>query len=181
MKLLNNRLAEEYLIRSTIVSDINEHLPVIKTLAAECTHVTEFGVFIGNATIGILAGYPKKVIGYDIPETYNHKRPYEAVELIKELAVENNIEYVFIVGDVHEVTIEETDFLFLDTNQREKTRNELERHHKNVRKYIASHDTVYLPEQLKAFKDFVLAHSDEWQIKEHYTYNNGLIVLERIK
>lgn len=173
-------LEKEYAVRCAQVSDINEHLPILRTLAENCNYVTEFGVFIGNATIGLMAGRPKKLIGYDISVTTAHKKVQDAIKLIKYIAKVSEIEYIFIEGDTHKITIRETDFLFLDTNQRERTFDELERHHLNVRKYIASHDTIYLPSQREAFTKFLSSHADEWVLKAHYNNNNGLIVIERI-
>lgn len=173
-------LEKEYTRRCEQASDINEHLPTLRELAKNCIHVTEFGVFIGNATFGLMAGRPKTLISYDIPATILHSKVQSAINQIKDIAEDSKIDYAFIVGDTHKVTIEETDFLFLDTNQRERTVDELERHHLNVRKYIASHDTIYLPSQREAFTKFLSSHADEWVLKAHYNNNNGLIVIERI-
>lgn len=173
-------LEEEYARRCAQVSDINEHLPTLRELAENCNHVTELGVFVGNATFGLMAGRPKKLIGYDIPATMVHRKVRSAIMQIENIAKDSEIEYVFIEGDTHEIIIEETDFLFLDTNQRARTFDELERHHLNVRKYIASHDTVYFSSQREAFTKFLNMHSAEWQLKDHYDNNNGLTVIERV-
>jgi len=57
-------------------SDINEHLVTLRDLAANCAHVTEFGVRKGVSTFALLHGQPNRLISYDIQpfELAHHAR-----------------------------------------------------------------------------------------------------------
>ena len=105
------------------------------------------------------------------------------------------------------MNIEETDLLFIDTLHRYfQLYNELGLHAKNVKKYIILHDTetygevdepLYAPQipvkmsekvirtkakgLKQAISDFLNTTKEgkNWKIKEVFTNNNGLTVLER--
>lgn len=166
-------------------SDINEHLPTLRQYAGEVNHVTEMGVRRGRSTLAFIYGKPKKLVSYDIIEKFD-KSTYE------NFASGLDVDFVFIKADVLEIEIEETDILFIDTLHRyTQLKQELKLHSGKVKKYIILHDTTTfgevgeklnkMPEDFgltKAINEFLL-DNHLWIIKETFTNNNGLTILER--
>lgn len=163
-------------------SDINEHLPTLANYASECEHITEMGVRYIVSTYALLMGKPKKMISYDI-----HMCNWEPVrDLVKE-----DTDFQFLVGNTLEIEIEPTDLLFIDTlhNYTQLTK-ELELHAKKVSKYIIFHDTTSFetvgesytgkPEKgiWLAIQEF-LQRNPQWVLKERFTNNNGLTIIEK--
>ena len=144
-------------------TDISEHLPTLRLLAAHCSHVTEFGVRSGVSTQAILsAGVPS--VHYDIePAPFAFYEPH-----------------TFIQASTLEVDIEPTDMLFIDTDHTYvQLYSELTRHSSKVSKYIIMHDTtVYGTELLPAVRDF-LWQTPDWLVLAQYFNNNGLLILGR--
>jgi len=160
--------------------EINEHLPTLDRLAKDCNHITELGVRWANSTLAWLNN-DVELISYDIEATE------EAIQIFK-LASSFNKKAQFIVKDVLSLdTIDETDLLFIDTLHTYKQCKEELKFANKVKKYIVLHDTVLFGQigednefgLLTAIAEFLL-NNREWTIKEHYTNNNGLTVLERI-
>jgi glycosyltransferase involved in cell wall biosynthesis len=199
-KLVNLEFPTEQLYGFGIV-DINEHLNTLKRYARSCEHVTEMGTRKAISTIALLAASPKKVVSIDL--NYHLFQPVE--NTIRQISKECNTEFQFIEADVLQIEIEETDFLFIDTfHTYHQLLSELRRHEKNVKKWIALHDTVtfglkdenvYQNANISrdvnvsnktkegiynALVDF-LTENKNWKIKEHFTNNNGLTIIERIK
>lgn len=176
-------------------SDINQHLPTLKSYSEKCTHVTEMGVREGISTTALLLGKPKNLVGYDI----NLK---ESVHLLKELAENEGLNFDYKLGDTRTVEIEETDLLFIDTwHVYEQLKLELALHHQKVKKYIILHDTTtyayknekdfphWTPALVKQIQEPIglwpaveefLAENPEWVIQERFTNNNGLTILTRV-
>jgi autotransporter strand-loop-strand O-heptosyltransferase len=180
------RLEEIYMThRNNSFLDINEHLPTLKRYAEECDHITEMGVRECVSTFALMMGNPKKLISYDIVpiENYNIDR-----EDIKSIAKENGVDFEFIVGDTTKIKIEETDFLFIDTEHiYEQLKTELKLHGNKVRKYIGLHDTTtneYIG-SIKGHKGLwpaieeFLDKNPHWKLHERFTNNNGLTILKR--
>lgn len=180
-----------------ISSDINEHLPTLKRYASECKTVTEMGVRFACSTWAFLEARPEKLNCYDI--NYEFFRPSEY--LLNKMSELYNVEFEFITADSLKTDIENTDLLFIDTLHRyEQLIGELNKHHKNINKYIILHDTTlfeHRDEELYehasdivkntnsdkkglsvAISDF-LSNNKNWQVKEVYTNCNGLTILER--
>ena len=152
-------------------SDNNEHCRTLHELAKECKHVTEFGVMFGRSTVSFLAARPNILISHDI-------KRQEVVTRIEELARKEQVPFVFKLGDSRTVSIDETDLLYIDTKHTARQlRVELYRHGNKARKYIVLHDTAAFPEMLEAVAEFV--EQGVFQIKEVFTNNNGLTILER--
>lgn len=198
-RICNKEFPKEVLYGRGIV-DINEHLPKLRDLASDCEHVTEMGTRFAISTYALLIANPKKVISIDL--NYHFFQPYE--KEIVDFAEECGTDFEFITGDVLKLEIQQTDMLFIDTlhtyNQLSK---ELRRHESKVNKWIVLHDTVtfgYRDEDFyqngsisdevynqivnkkglyPALTDFI-EENKNWRIKEHYTNNNGLTILERI-
>lgn len=176
-------------------SDINEHLPTLKRYASECSHVTEMGVREGVSLTALLAGRPSKTVGIDINLKDN-------VHNLKELVESEGLEFEYVLGDTRTIKIEPTEFLFIDTwHCYEQLKAELELHHNKVSKYIGFHDTTTyayknekdfphwdppLVKQIQepiglwpAIEEFI-NENPNWAIKERFTNNNGLTILEKV-
>lgn len=161
----------EQKIRET--SDINEHLQVLNDLSKECNHVTEMGVRSLVSTWAFL-GAKKKLVSIDIFHPSHYGGDITEVEAE---AKEKGIEFEFIQGDTLKIDIEPTDLLFLDTlHTYEQVKGELERHAKKVKKYLVFHDTTSCPEIWPAVEEML---SKGWKLKERYTHNNGVTILEK--
>lgn len=181
-------------------SDINEHLPVIKKYASECSSLTEMGTRFVISTWALVESNPKKITCYDI----NLQFFLQGKKNIEEVCQERNIEFNFIEGDTLKIEIENTDLLFIDTLHRyEQLLGELNRHAKDVNKYIILHDTFtfanvdefiyqHASDIIKsnvsrnkglaqAIVDFLeTEEGQKWQIHDVYTNNNGLTVLKKL-
>jgi hypothetical protein len=181
-----NFFEREYEQYRVIPSDINENLHYLHELALKCNHVTEMGVRTGISTRAFL-NTNATLISYDFE--YNSD-----VALLFEKANEYAKNAQYIIADVREVEIEETDLLFIDTwHCYEQLKTELALHHKKVRKYIAFHDTYtygliaednYIEKSqsglglLPAIVEF-MTENPEWKFKMNVTNNNGLMILEK--
>lgn len=162
--------------------DIKEHLPTLSKYAAECYHITEMGVRSVVSTWAFLAGYPKRLVSYDIEYHPN-------IEKALHVAHEAGIDFDYILKDVLQTEIEETDFLFLDTfHVKSQVSSELNLHAPKVRKYIGFHDTTSFEFRGEdgsengiwpAIQEFLDEHP-EWKIKERWYNNNGVTIIERI-
>lgn len=180
MKLLE----EKYKKLCSTKSDINEHLPTLRKYASNCEHITEMGVRSIVSTWALLAAQPKTLISYD------KKNPLEFNANINEVYdLKNNTNFKFIQNDVLNVTIEETDLLFIDTwHVYKQLIQELKLHSSRVKKYIILHDTETFGVNgefggeglIKAIDEF-LNENSKWVRKEVYKNNNGLTILKRIK
>jgi hypothetical protein len=170
-------------------SDINEHLPMLYSLAQECSSVTEFGVREGNSTKAFLASYIKKLRSYDLLINKDINKLFDLAKI-------ENIDVEYIEKNVLDIDIEQTDMLFIDTwHQYDQLKKELNNHAKNVNKYIVLHDTFTFGIKgenfsgtdhlenpvgvLPALIEFMI-ENPEWKFKYHTINNNGLIVIQRI-
>lgn len=159
-------------------SDINEHCDTLRRLAAQCDHVTEFGVRTGVSTTALLAGRPSRLVSYDL-------NPSREAESLRSVAAPTRFE--FRQASSLAVDIEPTDLLFLDTVHTEaQVAGELARHADRVRRYLVFHDTEIFGEQgedggpgiMHAVRKFLEARP-EWSVIERYDHNHGLLVLSR--
>lgn len=164
-------------------SDINEHLPVLRGLASECRHVTEFGLRTGVSTIALICAEPEILISYDIDpgmeESYQRLNPF---------AKQLGVHFTFICEDTGKIICDPTDMLFIDTwHNFVHIEKELALSGMQARKYLVFHDTVTFGQRgekggvgiMPAIQNFLRKHSNVWHVKKHYTHNNGLLVLER--
>ena len=159
-------------IKGKNCSDIFEHLPILKDIASEVDRITEFGVRGGCSTVSLLMSNPKKMDSFD----KNINCPSAQVKrLCMEYALKHNIDFSFHYGDTLDVEIEETDMLFIDTTHTyNHLKAELNRHAEKVSKYIICHDTVLVPDMMKAIDEL-----SKWKIKYHYENLYGLTIIER--
>ena len=158
-------------------SDINQHIETMHKYANECNHITEFGVRTGVSTWAWLASRAQVIRCFDIQNVSNNlKFHYES-------AKETKKDFTFTCVDTtaDKLDIEETDLLFIDTNHTyEQCSKELKIHSHKVNKYLMFHDTTLCPELNKAIEEF-LKDNLNWKVKEIFTNNNGLTVLEKTK
>lgn len=175
-------------------SDIHEHLPTLYKYATECNHVTEMGVREVVSTWAFLHAKPSRLVSYDLFTSSN-------IPSAEQAAKEVGVDFTFIQANVLDVTIEETDLLFIDTwHKYGQLSQELLMHCNAVRKYIVLHDTTKYATQDEgtwgryndqrtegkqktglwaAVEEFLEQHP-EWTLKERYLNNNGLTILERV-
>ncbi len=161
-------------------SDIHEHCPTLRALAAACRHVTEMGTRTAVSTTALLAAQPEKLVCYD-------KVRHPQVDVLK--AAAGRTDFLFHKADVLHVEIEETDLLFLDTwHVYEQLAEELRLHAGKVRKYLVLHDTTTFGAYGEtaghrglwpAVEEFLALGT--FQLKERYTNNNGLSILEAVR
>ena len=182
-------------------TDINEHLPTIKKYADQCTHVTEFGVYLskGSTWAFLMACSDNKSIKYI---SYDDKKRPQAIDtwnLVKNM----DIDWTFNESDTTLMDpIEETDLLLIDTEHvYDVCSKELEVHASKVRKFIIFHDTVSRwdisphpgsPSWLAkgntrapvrgigpAITEF-LEDNKNWTILENRKNNNGLMIIANL-
>lgn len=172
-------------------SDINEHLPLLRELAAQCTHVTEFGTRWGTgSTIAFIAAQPKTFVAWDLDAGHMLS---PRIDTLYRLAGDTRFQPR--VGNTLEITIEPTDLLFIDTlHTAKQLLHELERHcdpkHQRVRKFLAFHDTSTFgmvgedgqpPGLRTAIRQFQKYFAFPlWCLMHELENNNGLIVLKHV-
>ena len=184
-------IEKEYQSEKNTKSDINEHIHTLHMLAANCTHVTEFGSRFGASTKAFLKA-PVTLRAYDLEI---HTPLMNLFKIARKAS--KDVEYT--KGNTLSILIEPTDLLFIDTwHSQKQLREELKLHGNAARKYLVFHDThtygvrdeqvdwAANPDRkamagqglLAAIIDFVIANP-HWSFKEHRTNNNGLTILER--
>jgi len=160
-------------------TDINEHLPKLRELAAQCDTVIEFGVRTARSSVALLAGQPKVLKSYD-------RRSSPHVKQLERW--KGRCDYQFRQADVLDVEPEACDLLFIDTyHTAEQLTKELSRHAGQVRRWIAMHDTQIFGERgedggpglLVGLRAFLREHP-EWGVVYRAEHNNGLAVVSRV-
>jgi hypothetical protein len=193
-----NKINQKYIQQIQIPSDINEHIETLYKYALQSNHITEMGVRFVSSTWAFLNANSKKIISYDI--SYHNKN---LIDEVVNIAKEYNINYSFILADVLDLEIEQTDLLFIDTlHTYNQLSNELKKHHSKVNKFIILHDTESFSQVdeliydhasniikntntsktglMNAINDFLKSENGKnWKIKEIFKNNNGLCILER--
>lgn len=173
-------LIKEFIDACNRESDINQHLPMLRGIASLCNHVTEFGVRDGQSTRALLASSALKVRSYDLYLDPNVSYLFIAAQKFSDRDAS------YIQGNSLLVDIEQTDLLFIDTDHKySQLKQELEKHHMKVNKYLAFHDTHTYGTNcqdgkglLPAIMEFLRDHR-EWVVNYHTTENNGFTVLEK--
>ena len=197
-------LANKYHTACTTPSDINEHLPTLYRYARECSHVTECGVrFVVSsyAFAHALVGRPGTTLVQVDPVSHPNILAFGA-ECKRE-----GLPVIFHNQSDLTCPLEPTDLLFIDTwHVYGQLKRELARWHPYVRRYILLHDTtvdewhgetvrvgwnavaqsrqtgIPVDEIRKglwpAIEEFLRDHP-EWTLRERFTTNNGLTILQR--
>ncbi len=160
--------------------DISQHLDTLYKYAQECEDIVELGVNEGISTTAFLMA-KKKFYNFDVHLT-------KMFDELIEMAKIENVEMNFTIANDLKIEIPECDLLFIDTlHTYTQLKAELKLHSDKARKYIIMHDTEVfgkkgvdgsVPGMWLAVEEF-LKENSKWEIKEHYTYCNGLTVLER--
>lgn len=187
-------------------SDINEHLPTLYKYATECESILETGVRGCVSSWALIYGLlnnnseQKRILLNDI-------NPCPITSLLS--ATETlNIQLDYIWQNNLQIDLQENyDLIFIDTwHVYGQLKRELKKFSKIANKYIIMHDTTVdgidgetirlkmnakkqsfdtgIPEDeilkglLPAIDEF-LAKNSLWHLKEKYTNNNGLIILEK--
>ncbi len=188
---------------------INEHLPTLRKLSAECSSVTEVGVSLMVATWALFLGLSesdaqsRSYLGIDI-----ELPPRENFQVAQRLARESGILFDFWCMDDMKIKDQDmpcTDLLFIDSLHTYcHLTYELETFSKNAKKYIVMHDTsapwgnandteylgnyreypAHIDRNKKglwpAVEDFLNKHK-EWKLEIRYFNNHGLTILKRVK
>lgn len=158
-------------------SDINQHIETMHKYANKCNHITEFGVRTGVSTWAWLASRAQVIRCFDI-ENINHNLKYHYASVEK---TRKDFTFTCVSTIADRLEIEQTDLLFIDTaHTYEQCSKELKMHSHKVNKYLMFHDTTLCPELNKAIEEF-LKDNLNWKVKEIFTNNNGLTVLEKTK
>jgi hypothetical protein len=161
-------------------SDIWEHVPLLREIAEQYRHITEFGTRFGVSTVALLAAEPDVFITYD-------RVPQDSVKMLETVTKNlTNTRFEYRIADVREIEIEPTDFLFIDTWHVESQMDiELRLHADKVRAVIGVHDTETFGSVGEspghrgiwyAIARFLKEHP-EWKIHEHRANNNGLTLI----
>lgn len=153
-------------------SDINQHLPTLKSYYDKCDSVTELGVRGCVSLFAALASNANKVVAVDIFNVW--------VPEVDKLT--------FICADDLAIEIEETDFLFIDSKHTyNHFKEELRLHAGKAKRFIGAHDTGIFGRNsddgtvkglLDALEDFLLSNP-EWRICYQTEINNGLTIIEK--
>jgi len=202
MDYINNK----YNYLCELPSDINEHLPTLFKYASQCTSIIECGVRGCVSSWALVNGllnnnkYTKKVLLNDLQQCDINELLYITQPL------DITIEYKWI-NNLDLIINENVDLVFIDTwHVYGQLKRELDKFSKITNKYIIMHDTTvdeiygetirmggnaaqeslntgFPIEEIncglwKAIEEF-LENNDKWRIKERYTNNNGLTILER--
>ena len=184
-----SNIHREFEKKCLIKSDIHEHLTTLRDLSIECEHITEMGVRDIVSTWSFLEGLRVGKKGTLISIDINEPNPSEtSLKHVERLAKKEGMNFKFIKDDTLKMKIDETDLLFIDTlHQYSQLKKELNLHAPKARKYIVFHDTESFGKKgddggeglWRAIQEFLNSNKN-WKIKERYTNNNGLTILERI-
>jgi len=189
---LAQKYFDEKKLYSSDSTDIREHLDTLKTYASHCNHITELGVRTMVSTWAFILGCPKKLVSVDIlSPSYYLKDNNSLLNIVKNICKNMDIDFSFMLDSSLEITLEETDLLFIDTDHcYNQLSQELSLHGNKTKKWIILHDTESCKNYIKnsagvvtggmqdAIDEF-LSSNKHWSVKEVYTNNNGLTILER--
>ncbi|AGE54963.1 hypothetical protein PBCVMA1D_554R [Paramecium bursaria Chlorella virus MA1D] len=204
----DKEIEANYVRTRDTISDINEHIPTLRSLASECTSVLALGVRTGVSNWAFITGLLDNVkenvrsrVAFVDVEPFNIDEELHLTEnRIEILAAQcNDLEL-----DLGDITF---DLTFIDTwHVYGQLRRELDKFAPLTTKYLVMHDTtvdgVY-GESVRcgwdinkqavetgisaaeiarglwpAVEEFLEAHP-EWKLKKRYVNNNGLTILER--
>ena len=197
-------LETSYKLKSTTPSDINEHLPTLRKLAEECTHITEAGVRSVVSSYAFATALKGKadhtLVQVDLAKSPN-------VAKFQAECKAEGVHTIFYEESDLTCPLADTDLFFIDTwHIYGHLKRELNRWHSYAKKYIVLHDTTvdeWLGETIRvgwnaaeqskqsgipvdeitkglwpAIDEFLKTHP-EWLLEKRYTNNNGLTILKR--
>jgi predicted O-methyltransferase YrrM len=175
-------------------SSINELLPVLRKYGDQAQSIAEFGVDIGQSTTAFLMAQPKRLLSIDVVKSDGLDDLLELAHLYQmdgdsQEYIVGKTNWTFRIADSRTCTIPKVDLLFIDSaHYYLQMRDELARHHEQVRRWIILHDTfsygiIGEGDQVgivPAIGEFLVAHR-EWEEEVHYAHCNGLQVLRRVE
>ena len=174
---IHQQLGKVYL--DSAARDVHGHLATL-AYYARGKRVVELGVYDCSTTWALLAGEPLCLHSYDIARR-------DEVNQVEELVQPPF--FRFTEADSLLIELEEHDVLYIDTlHTREQLSQELNLHCAKVRDFILMHDTVTFgtvdqfgesPGMWLAVQEFLGSHP-EWKLRDHFTHNNGLTIIERV-
>jgi hypothetical protein len=157
-----------------------EYMDTLRGYAAQCDHVTEFGVRFGISTWSLMAARPQRLRSYDI-------KRLPIVDTIEDVAKKEGIDYRFYHKSSTDNHIQPTDLLFIDSlHTYNHIKTELAMQGPKVRKWIILCDTVTCgdkdengnkPGLNKAIYEF--CNDSDFEIEKVFMNNNGLTILRR--
>ena len=160
-------LDDAFDVVSKIPRDMEQHMPKLRELAADVSHVTEIS-HRREGTIAFLAARPKFIKSYNLEPASP-----QLSKLAKEAGVSLDIQ---APADGY-VKIEPTDLLFIDDVETyERTKQHLERLSGSVSRYIVFHDTIFAPPMMQAIREFLFVNR-QWSVIYHTVEEHGLTVL----
>jgi len=170
-------------------SDINEHLPILRTLASRVRHITEFGTNDGSVTTAFLCAQPQTVITYSIEKNCKCKN-------LENFSGDTNLVLKHGPKSGNTIAIDPiapTDFLFIDEiHTAERVSQQLTLHASQVSSLIGFHDTTTFGEfgehhteekpvlGIQHAVTSFLQENPEWREVVNLKNNNGLLILARI-
>jgi hypothetical protein len=200
----------DYLIGGVIGSrsDINEHILTFVNYSRTCQTVLECGTRSVVSTWGFFKGLVdsnqqnKKLYGCDLNYSQN-------IDHVKKMCKAYDIEYQFLQGNDLDIEIEPIDIIFIDTwHVYGHLKRELKKFAPLCKKYIMMHDTVVDAERgetircgwnaekqseetgipvheinlgLRPAIEEFLQDNKDFVLEKHFTNNNGLTILKRVK
>ncbi len=151
---------------------LDQHMPQLRELAGQCSHVTEFS-HTRESLVAFAAARPERLVSYNVD-----RKATEALPLCPFLELHG-------MDSPDIPIIDETDLLFLDTKHtRARLAEELQKFAPQVRRYIVLHDTVLHGTRgedggvglVPAIRSFVEEHP-AWFVASHTQVQYGLTVL----
>jgi hypothetical protein len=177
-------IQSRYAALASTPSDIFQHMPTLKRYAQQCNSVTELGVRTIVSTWAWLDARVPSIRCYDINDP-----PADELRYVQDYAKENSLDFSFTRADVLNIPLEPVELLFIDTwHTYTQLTQELQLHGHVATRYMIFHDTTLFgrsgedgsPLGLQDALDNFLLMTDSWKVKETFTNNNGLTILERI-
>jgi hypothetical protein len=198
-------LLDMYISKVNTPSDINEHLTTLKKYTDQCKIVVECGVraVTSSYAFAISLKGRENVKLYQVDPSKSNE-----VTEFQQLCENELVPTEFFHQSDLDCPLIDTDLLFIDTwHIYGQLKRELSRWNKVVSKYIIMHDTTIdewkgetirvgwnAEQQSKdsgipveeinkglwpAIEEFLVEHP-EWKLKERFTNNNGLTILQRL-
>lgn len=160
-----------------VPSDFHEHMTTLRDLAAKSEVAVELSRWLKPSCLSLAAGKPKKFVSV----CPGAKPEWPQVKQL----LEGTTEFVSVLSESLMAEPFAHDLLFIDTWHRDsQLTEELKRWAPHCSHYIVIHCTITFGEKgddggpgvLPALRRF-LKENPQWFVMNHYTNNNGLVVL----
>lgn len=160
-------------IRWKMVGDMYKRMDFIVDRFSGLDSIVEFGPYEGCSTAAWIMARPKKFTTVDQGIKLNIEEYHAA-------AKEVGVDFKFILGNDLNIDIEPADLLFIDTmHTAEHTYNELNKHAKKIKRYLAFHDVN--PERFGTIEGIKRwwANNADWKAAYQDFNDCGFMILER--